>query len=136
MRLSHWFAAFGLLSAGAALAQPGMDADGDGVITRAEYEAAAAERFERLDANGDGELTAEEFRAGSPRRGPGFADRSGERMAAIDTDGDGAWSLAEIQAVRPEVTQEQFARMDRNGDGLVSDDERPGRRGMRARPRF
>ncbi|MEG3180704.1 EF-hand domain-containing protein [Sphingomonas sp. LT1P40] len=46
------------------------DADKDGVITRAEFDAQSAQRFAKLDANADGRLTAEELRAGRPQRGP------------------------------------------------------------------
>ena len=53
-------------------------------------------------------------------------------LAEGDTDGDGAFSLSELQAIRPELTEERFARVDRNGDGLISEDERP-RRGPRQR---
>jgi hypothetical protein len=41
------------------------DANGDGVVTRAEYQAAVDARFARLDANGDGVLSPDE------RPGPG-----------------------------------------------------------------
>jgi len=41
----------------------------------------------------------------------------------IDTDGDGAISLPELQAVRPNVTAEQFSRLDSDGNGLVSMEE-------------
>ena len=37
------------------------DANGDGVVTRAEALAQAGERFDRMDANGDGQLTADEI---------------------------------------------------------------------------
>ena len=43
--------------------------------------------------------------------------------AEIDTDGDGMASLAEIQAVYPEVTDELFGEMDTDGDGFVNDEE-------------
>lgn len=118
-----------LIGAGAAFAQLPADADGDGAVTLAELQTfraqATAERFAALDADGDGRLTPEEMRASRRDRG----DRGRERLAALDTDGDDAWSLAELQAVRPEVRVEQFNRLDRNGDGLITADERPMRRG-------
>lgn len=45
------------------------DLDGDGVITRAEYETASEQMFIRLDANGDGVLTKGEGRKGKGKRG-------------------------------------------------------------------
>ena len=53
---------------------PGMmmraDSNGDGVITRDEHLAQAAERFDRMDANRDGKLTADETaRVGQRMRG-------------------------------------------------------------------
>jgi len=181
-------------SAGAALAQGPFDANGDGVVSLEEFQAArardAAERFAALDADGDGRLAREELRAAferGRRRGPGpaamrerldtdhdgsislaelqavrpnvTADQFGkfdgdgngllspeelgaargelvarirERIEDIDTDGDGAWSFAELQAIRPNLDVEQFNRLDRNGDGLIGEDERPlGGRGLR-----
>ena len=130
-----------LLSAGgllgtSLLAQPSMDTDGDGSVSRAEFEAAATkaagERFSRLDTDANGLLSREELNAGrgTRRRGP-------EMGAAIDTDGDGAWSLAELQAAQPGFDAERFAELDRNGDGLINADERPmrGPRGEHRRMR-
>ncbi len=39
------------------------DADGDGAITRAEFDAAIAAQFARVDADGNGAITAEERQA-------------------------------------------------------------------------
>jgi EF hand len=36
-----------------------------------------------------------------------------------DTDGNGTWSLAELQAVWTDLTEETFAGIDANGDGAV-----------------
>ena len=122
----------GLLAATGAMAQFPADADGDGTVTRDEFlqarGEAAARQFERLDSDADGVLTADEVwrRPGRMQRGPDFA--------GIDTDGDGAWSLPELQALRPELTVEQFNRLDANNDGLISEDERPKRRGRHGGP--
>lgn len=113
------------LGAGVALAQGRFDANGDGVVSLEEFQAArareAAERFAALDTDGDGLLSPQELDAA---RGELVA-RIRERAENIDTDGDGAWSFAELQAVRPNLDVSQFNRMDRNGDGLIGEDERP-----------
>lgn len=50
------------------------DANGDGVITRAEFDAEAAARFDRMDANKDGKIDKSEMpqrgRRGMPPRSP------------------------------------------------------------------
>jgi Ca2+-binding EF-hand superfamily protein len=119
----------GVLAAGSAYAQMRGDSDGDGAISLAEFQAvraqAAAERFASLDVDGDGRLTREEMRE---RRGEAL-ERMRARVEEIDLDGDGAWSFAELQAVRPQLTPDLFNRLDSDGNGLISEDERPLRRG-------
>ena len=41
----------------------------------------------------------------------------------VDTNGDGVLSLAEVQAVWPSVTAEDFETMDANADGSLDDTE-------------
>ena len=117
----------GVLMSGTAWSQMPMDSDGDGAVSLAELQTVrsevTAERFSRMDANGDGLLTTDELGSRGRRGGNGRFDG-----AEIDGDGDGAISLEELQAVRPEITEDQFARMDRNADGVISEDERRERR--------
>ncbi|MDO8883088.1 MAG: EF-hand domain-containing protein [Pseudotabrizicola sp.] len=40
-----------------------------------------------------------------------------------DTDGSGAWSLAELQVLLPDLTEDIFVVIDANGDGAVDQDE-------------
>ncbi|AZQ67563.1 EF-hand domain-containing protein [Silicimonas algicola] len=40
-----------------------------------------------------------------------------------DTDGDGMYSMEEIQAAYPDLTEEVFATIDANADGMVDADE-------------
>lgn len=118
-----------------------MDVDGDGFLTPADREAHRARMIARADTDGDGTLSeaersaARETRAarhgdqatrhpgrpGGPEGRPGRpGGHDGERMARIDTDGDGRISLAEYQA-------EGFARFERadtDNDGTVTDEER------------
>lgn len=134
-------AVFGLslLVAGAACAQPGpggpggpgmrTDADGDGVVTAAEFEASALQRFERNDANKDGVVDAAEIDAIKKRfesreggeGGPpaGFAARLIAQMTAQDADKDGRITKDEALA----AARAQFAAMDKNADGKLTGDE-------------
>ncbi|MCX7645981.1 MAG: EF-hand domain-containing protein [Rhodobacteraceae bacterium] len=43
--------------------------------------------------------------------------------SAIDNDGDGRYSLEELQVFYPGLTPATFALIDTNGDGLVSPSE-------------
>ena len=109
---------------------PGVDADGDGLITRSEADAAVDARF-RVENPSTAILRISEATVVSQSNGTHNGLRLWWRSS-----GDGALSLAELQAVRPELTQERFAEMDRNDDGLITTDERPmrGPRGGGRRP--
>ncbi len=43
--------------------------------------------------------------------------------ATIDVNGDGMYSFPEVQAVMPEMTEEDFTALDTSGDGLLDADE-------------
>ena len=48
----------------------------------------------------------------------------GLAMAAeIDANGDGLLTVAEVQAIYPDITAEQFAEMDTNADGSLEEAE-------------
>ncbi len=49
---------------------------------------------------------------------PGFA-----QSAEIDINGDGMYSYPELQAVMPEMSEDDFVAMDTSGDGLLDADE-------------
>jgi Ca2+-binding EF-hand superfamily protein len=55
------------------------DADKDGVITRAEFQAAALQRFERLDINKDGTVTGDEAKAARDNLRQQWQSRRGAR---------------------------------------------------------
>jgi hypothetical protein len=52
---------------------------------------------------------------------PAFA--MGQSATQVDANEDGVLSLAEMQAVYPEMTEEQFMAVDLNGDSTLEDAE-------------
>ncbi len=52
---------------------------------------------------------------------PAYAMGAG--AAEVDANGDGILSVAEVQAVYPDMTTEQFSAMDLNADGALDDGE-------------
>jgi len=52
---------------------------------------------------------------------PAYAMSAG--AAEVDANGDGILSVAEVQAVYPDVTADQFSAMDLNADGALDDGE-------------
>lgn len=46
-----------------------------------------------------------------------------QSMAELDADGDGAASMAEVQALFPDVTEEAFTAADTDGDGMLNEEE-------------
>ena len=53
---------------------------------------------------------------------PAFAQDM-EADMALDTDGDGFLSLAEVQAEYPDVSEDDFGQADADEDGLLSAEE-------------
>lgn len=133
------------------------DADGDGRVSQAEFLASASERFSRGDADGDGTVSPDEMRAAMEARGDALRDRAFERLDA-DNDGsitraefdqgargrggamrgggrhgrgpDHAMGADGVTRAEAETRAAAlFARMDANGDGYLSPEDRAGRRG-------
>jgi Ca2+-binding EF-hand superfamily protein len=84
------------------------DANHDGTITRAEFDAARAARFTQMDADHNGSLSASEM----PRWG-------GAQHVRGDANGDGAVSRAEWDA----ESARMFSRLDADNNGAISQAE-------------
>jgi Ca2+-binding EF-hand superfamily protein len=96
------------------------DANRDGKVTFDELRlikpGLTAEQFRKLDRNNDNVLTEADLR--EPRPG-------GFRAIGADFDGDHKVTLEEARRLIPGLTEEMFQRMDANGDGVLSMDDRP-----------
>ncbi|MES1198851.1 MAG: hypothetical protein ABUS48_02615 [Pseudomonadota bacterium] len=114
-----------------------LDTNGDGVVTRQEFDASRTAQFTRMDANNDGSLTRDEMRGGRHRgqgddaqNGQGGEHRWGGRhgggrmremmVERADANHDGNISRDEFLA----GPIERFNRLDANHDGVISADER------------
>lgn len=117
---------------GSALEQ--WDTNADGVVTRAEAEAAAVERtrklFDSLDADKNGTLTRQEIDAAREKRHDAMREQAEERFKAADTDGDGRLSKAEAEQGMPMLAK-RFDALDTDKDGALTSEELAARRGRR-----
>jgi Ca2+-binding EF-hand superfamily protein len=96
-----------------------VDADHDGKISKAEFDAEGAKLFAKLDENGDGKIAQNEM----PQRH--WARFGGKMFDRMDADGDGKVTKSEFQA----AGEKMFQRMDKNGDGTVEKSEMQGPHG-------
>lgn len=96
-----------------------VDANKDGKVTEAEFNAYRAAESKAIDANADGTLSVEELTAAHlaklTERATDMATKMVERM---DTDGDNALSAAELVA-RP-MPAMLFDKADTDADGAVT----------------
>jgi len=94
-----------------------LDLDGDGWITRAEAEKAAAARLDKADTDGNGTLSLPEMQA---RAQADAAERSARKFARLGANGDGQIGKDEMQgAKRAGRVDRMFDRIDANGDGVL-----------------
>jgi len=122
-------------AAATAFAQPGwgilrMDGDGDGKVSREEFQPPQKPRgrgpMAAADANDDGAVSRAEMEAALEtaiaERTELMRERMTSRFDAMDADGDGV-------VTAEEVAGQAFDRMDRDGDGFISEDEAGPKRG-------
>jgi Ca2+-binding EF-hand superfamily protein len=98
-----------------------IDADSDGVITKAELRRAVVQ-LRKLDTDKDGNITLAEVSVGGPG-GPGgpFGDPAQfvAQMLQNDKNGDGRLTVDEV----PEFMRPMLAGADANGDGAIDRNE-------------
>lgn len=89
------------------------DLNGDGKITRAEFDTARESAFRKMDRNGDGVLAKADFPRAS--RSPRFAEKFGALQGRADVNHDGVVSRAEYQS----NGAAHFGLADSNHDGAI-----------------
>ncbi|MFN3615719.1 MAG: EF-hand domain-containing protein, partial [Rubrimonas sp.] len=96
-----------------------MDQDGDGAISREEFEAAAPMARIRAMA----EQTPLDRDAFAAEMAADAAARAARMFERLDRDGDGLLSAEELAPRRPERRAAMFDRIDADGDGVVTREE-------------
>lgn len=132
----------------------GLDADRDGTVSTAEMQAGREARraqgadrmFARMDADGNGAITRAEFDAVREKRGERRAERAGRggqrgmhRGGPRGGRGGPGMDRGPVVISEAQARAEQgFTRLDANGDGYVTREERQAqraeRRDRRSRP--
>lgn len=96
-----------------------LDTNGDGVVTREEYNAGIAARFATLDANKDGKVSDAEREAAGRGGGMGMRGmtgdvtldqmqaQAGQRFDRIDANHDGKIDKAEMDAIMARMRDRQ-----------------------------
>ena len=106
-----------LLSGTSALAQPGPQ----GPVTRDQFIAMAKQRFADMDANGDGVVTKADVTAQIAKRmgNEPPAPMVDRMFARLDTNGDGKATAAEVEA----AAVARFTELDTDKNGTVTPEE-------------
>jgi Ca2+-binding EF-hand superfamily protein len=101
------------------------DADGNGMLSRAEVEKSMprlAEKFDEIDTNKDGQLSRGELSAWKKAHKGERQAKAAERFKHADTNGDGRISRAESEQNAPRLAK-KFDAIDANKDGQLTQEE-------------
>lgn len=95
-----------------------LDINGDGKVDFSEARSArpdfTQDQLDKADSNRDGQLSDAEWTTL-----PG----KGHHYGVLDSNKDGNYSLDEVRATHPNLTQQEYASFDADKDGKVSKDE-------------
>lgn len=97
-----------------------FDTNHDNVVTMAEFQAEAANRFKRMDTDKSGIVSKDEYRDYMRQR---KEERKHNGFARMDQDANGMVTRDEYLAYKQQHAERRFTRMDKDGDGVVSKEE-------------
>lgn len=103
----------------------GADADGDGIVTRAEVTAQGEARFARLDADKNGTVTPEEMQAGMGGGGGAYGGGAANASAGAGGGGRPGGGMAGPMSKEQYLERSlgRFDAADANKDGKLDKDE-------------
>jgi hypothetical protein len=107
---------------------PRGDANGDGTLSLSEFQSAAQKRLMRADKDADGKLSLQEWLA-RPAAAKAKHDPT-KQFNRLDANKDSQLDATEIEA----LVKRRFAALDKNADGALSEEERPGRKAAQSTP--
>lgn len=96
-----------------------MDKNGDGAVSKKEFDAFHDEHFKALDANHDGKLTQDEMEGGHGKAGMHDVDPFDRRFDESDINHDGALSRDEAEIGMPMLFA-HFDEFDTSKDGKIT----------------
>lgn len=99
-----------------------MDKNGDGVISKQEFDAFHSAHFREMDANNDGKITREEMDAAYKKMVEKCDVRHDSRFDEVDINHDGALSKDEAEIGMPMLFK-HFDEIDTGRDGKISKEE-------------
>ena len=97
------------------------DTDGDGAISKAEFNTFQSRHFKKMDANRDGKITHDEMEAGHNKGRESGATHLDKRFNAADANHDGGLDRTEAELM-PMLSM-YFDEVDTNKNGLVTRQE-------------
>lgn len=95
-----------------------MDTNGDGMVSKAEFDAAHDKHFKNMDTNGDGQLSRDEMKAGHKAM---MEQGKNKRFGEADANRDGV--LTREEAKKMPMLSKHFDEVDTNKDGKVTREE-------------
>jgi Ca2+-binding EF-hand superfamily protein len=98
-----------------------FDTDKNGEVSREEFDAAMEQRFATMDSNKDGVVSQEEFKQQAKAKRQAHKKKYQSKMK---TDSEGRISKQAYLDAKMKWAEQKFARLDKDGDGFLSQEER------------